>query len=284
MGLSSPASPSPQTKTLLDEYLQLLAARRDEEPIADLYGALSLLRDAPRSATRQDLFTNAIIAFHKTINIPEQGMTGGRPNAELRCIACLGMAVAYIGLNGKPEVIAEKIVAAIYVDPATASYWVGNDAVRQLLTAYPPGRPPMIAGRPSIRSIIPPQQVQIVSQGSQTYNDVVKAIGNKQTVERYFSYNYSDVVMSIVFALQRLSKPIVALNDAPYGSFINAKQPMSFFNNPGSFLFQIIDEGPSRIKVVGTLSIGQLIDWGKSKQALNQIYSEAESYLVGKKR
>src|SRR5579859_5103775 len=91
LGLSSSPSQASQVEPLLDKYLQKLIARLDEDRIAKLYGAFSKLLDAPKSVARHNLLSSALDGFHEVARIPEQGTTGNRPNAELRCVAFVGM-------------------------------------------------------------------------------------------------------------------------------------------------------------------------------------------------
>src|SRR2546421_4400414 len=95
LGLSSSSSSTPQVEPLLDKYLQKLTARLDEDRIAKLYGAFSRLTDAPKSVARQNLLYSALDGFHEVARIPQQGTTGNRPNAELRCMAFVGMVASY---------------------------------------------------------------------------------------------------------------------------------------------------------------------------------------------
>src|ERR1700740_1529052 len=63
--LKSTPVASPQIEPLLDEYLQRLTARLDEDRIAKLYGAFSKLKDAPRSVAMHGLLIEALDSFHE---------------------------------------------------------------------------------------------------------------------------------------------------------------------------------------------------------------------------
>jgi len=132
-GLSPSRSSPPDGKPLLDEYLQKLRARLDEGRTRELYGALSNLKDAPK----QELLTKVLPGFHRVAQIPQQGATGGRPNAELRCMAFVGMASSYNLLHEQPELIAEKMVEAIRADVNTARQWFGKDIVSEVISRFP---------------------------------------------------------------------------------------------------------------------------------------------------
>jgi len=134
---SSPSAPS-VIKPLLDDYLRYLKGRLDEDRIAKLYGAFSKLMDAPRSVVKQGLLIEALDKFHEVSQIPQQGITGDQPNAQLRCMAFVGMAASYMMLQDQPVLIAEKMVEAIQADANTARQWLGDDLVREIISKLPP--------------------------------------------------------------------------------------------------------------------------------------------------
>lgn len=137
MGLGSSQQTRSAMRSLLDEYLQRLTARLDEDRIARLYGAFTNLKVAPNTAAKDGLLVEALDRFHEIAHLPEQGTTGERSNAELRCLAFLGMASTHMVLNDRRELIAEKIVEAVYADPDTARQWLGEDIVRGVLLNTP---------------------------------------------------------------------------------------------------------------------------------------------------
>lgn len=137
LGVSPSRSSTSDIKPLLDEYLQRLTARLDEDRIARLYGAFSKLKDAPKSSAMRELLIEALDGFHQVAQIPQQGTTRGRPNAELCCMAFVGMAASYNLLHAEPELIAEKMVEAIRADADTAKQWLGEDIVREILARLP---------------------------------------------------------------------------------------------------------------------------------------------------
>lgn len=137
LGLSSSSDPASQGEPLLEKYLQKLIARLDEDRIAKLYGAFSKLRDASKSVTRQSLLSLALDGFHEIARIPEQGMTGNQPNAELRCMAFVGMVASYTLLHDRRELIEEKMIEAVSADAVIASQWLGEEIVREILVRLP---------------------------------------------------------------------------------------------------------------------------------------------------
>jgi hypothetical protein len=139
LGLSSSQPSISAVQPLLDTYLQQLRRRLDEDRNAKLLGAFSKLKDAPRSGNkREPLITAALSDFHDVSQIPERGMTGDRPNAELRCMAFIGMAASYNMSGSQLELIAEKMVEAVSADAATAKVWLGEELVREIISRFPP--------------------------------------------------------------------------------------------------------------------------------------------------
>jgi hypothetical protein len=137
LGLNPSSSPVSQVEPLLDKYLQQLIARLDENRIAKLYGAFSKLKDATRSLNKQSLLASALGDFHEVARIPEEGTTGNRPNAELRCMAFVGMVASYTLLRDRTELIEEKMIEAVSADAATAEQWLGRDIVREIRAKLP---------------------------------------------------------------------------------------------------------------------------------------------------
>jgi predicted RNA-binding Zn-ribbon protein involved in translation (DUF1610 family) len=138
LGLDSSQSAPSYIKPLLDDYLKQLKGRLDEDRIAKLYGAFSKLMDAPRSVVKQGLLVDALDKFHEVSQIPQQGITGDQSNAQLRCMAFVGMAASYMMLQDQPVLIAEKMVEAVRADANTAKQWLGDDLVNEIVSKLPP--------------------------------------------------------------------------------------------------------------------------------------------------
>lgn len=138
LGLISSLPAASGVKPLLDDYLQKLTARLDEDRIAKLHGAFSTLVDAPKSVARHGLLIEALDHFHEVARIPKQGVTAGLPNTQLRCMAFLGMVACYNLLHDRSELIAEKMVEAVRADADTAKQWLGEAFVGQIITRFPP--------------------------------------------------------------------------------------------------------------------------------------------------
>jgi len=105
-------------------------------------------------------------------------------------------------------------------------------------------------------------------------------IKSSKRVEKIFPYDYVNVVFSLVLSLRSLDMEIIALHDTYNGSFIEIKLPVDIFSFGGSLLFEVIEEAPSQILVIGISEIrGQMFDWGKGKRNLNRILDKTDQYL-----
>jgi hypothetical protein len=132
-GFSSPSSEADR----VEPYLQELLARQNEERLATLYRAFAKLVEAPRLVARQDILNSAFEDFHGIAQIPQQGTTGKQRNAELRCMAYLGMAVYHTLSGDRTDLMVGKMEEAVLADAATAEQWLGRDLVREILARLP---------------------------------------------------------------------------------------------------------------------------------------------------
>jgi len=110
---------------------------------------------------------------------------------------------------------------------------------------------------------------------------VGKAVGLKscEQDEKAFSCPYSLVVRATAWALSSLGHEIKALCDTPQGSAIQARLPIDIFSLGGSLLC-VIEEGRSEVRIMGFSEIeGQMLDWGKGKRALREVFDKIERYV-----
>jgi hypothetical protein len=104
-------------------------------------------------------------------------------------------------------------------------------------------------------------------------------IKSGKKVEKVFSYPYVSVVRALVLALGSLKHQITALFDTPRGCAIEAKLPTDIFSLGGSLFFEIVEEGTSQVRIIGSSEIrGQMFDWGKGKRALRGVFDKIEHY------
>ncbi len=147
MGMKSPPLTESKARNLLDDYSQRLQDvsrqvidRLDQDRLAKLRSAIDQLKRAPRTASKREALADALSKFSEVTHVPEQGQTGGFPNAQLRSIAFLGIAAVHLQLQDSKGIIAENIAAAVYADSAIAEQWLGKDTVWKLLQISSPER------------------------------------------------------------------------------------------------------------------------------------------------
>jgi hypothetical protein len=103
---------------------------------------------------------------------------------------------------------------------------------------------------------------------------------SKKTVERTFDYEYAKVARALAISLGSLNPQFGVVFDTPTGAVIETRLPKDFFSLGGTVMLQLVEEDPSRVKIIGTSEIkGQLFDWGKGKRALNDIFDKTEQFL-----
>lgn len=115
---------------------------------------------------------------------------------------------------------------------------------------------------------------------------ISKALGDsfglksEKTEERTFHQNYEVVLLALIIALKQSGNEITAIMDVPQGAIADSRMPGDLWSYPGTLRFDIIDEAPTRVRVVGHSEVkGQMFDMGKGKRALNAVFSTAESYV-----
>ncbi len=105
-------------------------------------------------------------------------------------------------------------------------------------------------------------------------------IKSKKQVEKSYTYAYADVVRAVALVLASLNRDLAAIFDTKRGSVIEARLPKDIFSLGGTLRFEIIDNGPSQVRIIGSSEIsGQMFDWGKGKRALNEVFDKVEQYL-----
>lgn len=143
MGLSKPALSVPDAKLLLDDYLrrfeerlaQRIIDRLDEDRLVKLNSAISQLKMATRVPIdhKRGYLERALGSFFDLASLPE-GTTAGFPNAQLRSLACLGIAAIHLGAD---EIVAENLAEALCIDLDTARTWFGEKTIQTILAAHP---------------------------------------------------------------------------------------------------------------------------------------------------
>ncbi len=134
-------------RAMLDDYISRIdnkinkvIEKLDEQRLGQLLSGLSQLRDSVRTSLGRHILTNALDNFHKIISIPPHGRTGGFKNGELRSLAFLGIAAIHQLLNDETDLIAEKIVMAVEADPVTAEQFIDKRICMAILRRILPGQ------------------------------------------------------------------------------------------------------------------------------------------------
>jgi hypothetical protein len=149
MGLNPRPLSATEIEPLLDRYFRQfedritnqLIERMDEDRLVTLNSAIKSIRTASTMVGMTELkkgyLINAVGKFSDITSLPAQGRTGGFANAELICLAYLGIAAIHLEMNEPHTDIAHKIVTAVYADPTTAKQWFGQDFIARLLAVCP---------------------------------------------------------------------------------------------------------------------------------------------------
>jgi len=164
------------------------------------------------------------------------------------------------------------------------------------------------SGRPPIREILSGHVVQGNSSGGMTDRDIADLLGplsalgssamfygtmkagqafgtrlglksGKHEVREYAA-SYASVVLAMALAVQRSGYPMRAAYDTPDGSVIECTLPPDLMSLAGEIDLEMTERAARSVTVTGTCEIkGQVFDWGKSKRALDGLFSAADSYM-----
>jgi len=94
-----------------------------------------------------------------------------------------------------------------------------------------------------------------------------------------FAAPYAIFVRALVLALASERYVITALFDTPKGAFIEAQLPKDFRSLGGTLRFDVLEEGADTVHLVALCDIkGQIFDWGKGTQALNDVVEKTELF------
>lgn len=87
--------------------------------------------------------------------------------------------------------------------------------------------------------------------------------------------SYPAAVRGLVLALTSLRYTLTSAFDTPAGAYIEVEMPGDFFSHAGTLQFDLVDQGENQIALAGASEIkGQLVDWGKGKRALNEVFEK----------
>lgn len=125
---------------------------------------------------------------------------------------------------------------------------------------------------------LPSALLQLSFKAGQALGETL-GIKSGKKAERDFAYPYVSVVRALVLALGSLKHQITAVLDTPRGCAIEATLPTDVFSLGGSLFFEVVEEGTSQVRIIGTSEIkGQMFDWGKGNRALRGVFDKIEHY------
>ena len=164
------------------------------------------------------------------------------------------------------------------------------------------------SGRPPIREILSGQVLQGTSGSGMTDHDIADLLGplsalgssamfygtmkagqafgtrlglkSGKSEVREYAAPYSTVVLAMALGIQRTGYPMRAAYDTPDGSVIECTLPPDLMSLAGEIDVEIVERAAGRVAVTATCEIkGQMFDWGKSKRALDGLFTSADGYL-----
>jgi hypothetical protein len=106
----------------------------------------------------------------------------------------------------------------------------------------------------------------------------------KKSFEKIFDVYYSEFVFSLVLSLRKLDKTIISAEDTDYGSLIIIDMPRDLKTFGGIVSFEIFEGSNFETKIIATSEVkGQLKDWGKGKDLINEILEATSEFISSAK-
>ena len=110
---------------------------------------------------------------------------------------------------------------------------------------------------------------------------------SKRSSQYTFDYPYEEVVLAIIFALNKVKRKIITLSDTTNGSIIKVNIPINYLYifigiDDGILNFEIINKGDSTLIMVKSEIIGVFLlktDYGRGKRNSDAIVDIALRYL-----
>lgn len=105
--------------------------------------------DVPRSVVKRGLLVDALDTFHEVAQIPQQGRTGDQPNAQLRCMVCVGMAASHMKKTKVPASGTNRVCTYEWgsvCDLNVREYYRGMELPRGSRLAVTIAMPHLLAG------------------------------------------------------------------------------------------------------------------------------------------
>ena len=104
-------------------------------------------------------------------------------------------------------------------------------------------------------------------------------INSKKKAERSFSIEYKYAVLFLAVTLHDTGREIEAVEDTKDGCVIQASLESDWKTFGGTLFFDIYEKSKNETHIVGKSIVkGQLTDWGKGKNTLNQIFDKISCF------
>jgi hypothetical protein len=104
-------------------------------------------------------------------------------------------------------------------------------------------------------------------------------INSKKKAERSFSIDYKYAVLFLAVTLHDTGREIEAVEDTKDGCAIQASLESDWKSFGGTLFFDIHEKSKNETHIVGKSIVkGQLIDWGKGKTTLNEIFDKVSCF------
>jgi glycine cleavage system H protein len=150
----------------LENKINSVIERLDQQHLGKLHSGLSQLRDSTRTSIGRPMLAHALNNFHEITSLPTSGRTGGFNNGQLRSLAFFGMASIHKLLGDGSDVINEKIVMAVDADPETAERFLDKNICMAILRRISPNQYFQLNGSLNNRELLfPTNYMYLASPG-----------------------------------------------------------------------------------------------------------------------
>lgn len=100
-----------------------------------------------------------------------------------------------------------------------------------------------------------------------------------KTRRKVLSAPIGRVIVGAVCSLARRGRQLKRVHQGEDGCVLEAVLPSDMWSWEGALVVSVQRDGAGVVVEAGTKIAGQLFDWGKSKQCLNQLFEDLESLL-----
>lgn len=144
-----------------------------------------------------------------------------------------------------------------------------------------------VARRPSVHEIL--AQLPPIASSGLSFNKTMRSIAAQMPglpfiatghVELVFSCSYGAMVKAIFLAIQGSKRELISYHDESWGARIVTTLDKSMPVQLGSLTFDITDESPAVVRVIGVTEIKRTpFDFGRGKRLANDVLTRATKNL-----